>query len=106
MQQSCRNPLLFYVFLLLLLGVKQQSCETPIVFVLFPIIFIFIFIIICIIIIIIIITIIIIIIIIIIILPLESMAAHRTPWLKVVKFGTLIQDSPISPHSKFKVASP
>ena len=31
---------------------------------------------------------------------------HRTPWYKVVKFGTLIQDSPISPHSKFEVASP
>ena len=34
------------------------------------------------------------------------MAAHRTQWQKVVKFGTLIQDSPISPHSKFEVAIP
>ena len=35
------------------------------------------------------------------------MAAHRTPWSKgVVKFGTLIQDSPIRPPSKFEVASP
>ena len=46
----------------LYLGVKQRSCETPIVFVRFPII--------------------------ITILPLESMAAHRTPGSKVMKFGT------------------
>ena len=39
-------------------------------------------------------------------LPWESMAAHRTPWCKVVKFGTLVQDPPISPWSKFEVASP
>ena len=64
----------------LYLGVKQRSCETPIVFVRFPII--------------------------ITILPLESMAAHRTPCSKVMKFGTLIQDSPIRPPSKFEVASP
>ena len=64
----------------LYLGVKQRSCETPIVFVRFPII--------------------------ITILPLESMAAHRTPGSKVMKFGTLIQDSPISPHSKYEIASP
>ena len=63
----------------LYLGVKQRSCETPVVFVRFPII--------------------------ITILPLESMAAHRTPGSKVMKFGTLIQDSPISPHSKYEVAS-
>ena len=83
------------------MGVKQRSCETaycycmnsyywvssskaarqPIVFEYFPII--------------------------IIILSWESMAAHRTPWSKVVKFGTLVQDSPISPSSKsseFEVA--
>ena len=46
------------------------------------------------------------IIIIIIMLPLESMAAHRTAWRKVVKFGTLVQDCPISPLSQSKVASP
>ena len=45
-------------------------------------------------------------IIIIIMLPLESMAAHRTAWWKVVKFGTLVQDSPISPLSQSQVASP
>ena len=39
-------------------------------------------------------------------LPLESMAAHRTAWRKVVKFGTLVQDCPISPLSQSKVASP
>ena len=38
---------------------------------------------------------------IIIILSWESMAAHR----KVVKFGTLVQDSPISPSSQFQVAT-
>ena len=47
----------------LYLGVKQRSCETPIVFIHFPVI--------------------------ITILPLESMAAHRTPCSKVMKFGTL-----------------
>ena len=46
------------------------------------------------------------IIIIIIMLPLESMAAHRTAWRKVVKFGTMVQDSPISPLSQSQVASP
>ena len=46
-------------------------------------------------------------IIIIIILPTwKSMAAHRTAWWKVVKFGTLVQDSPISPLSQSQVASP
>jgi hypothetical protein len=60
------------------LGVKQRSCKTTIVILRFPII---------------------------IILPWESMAARRTPWPKVVKFGTLIQDSPMNPHSKFVVAS-
>ena len=43
---------------------------------------------------------------IIIMLPLESMVAHRTAWRKVVKFGTLVQDSPISPLSQSQVASP
>ena len=43
---------------------------------------------------------------IIIILQWESMAAHRMPWWKVVKFGTLFQDSLISQWSKFEVASP
>ena len=61
------------------LGVKQRSCETTIVIVGFLII---------------------------IFLPWESMAAHRMPWLKVVKFGTLVQDRPISPTSQFQVASP
>ena len=43
---------------------------------------------------------------IIIYLTWESMAAHRTAWRKVVKFGTLVQDSPISPLSQSQVASP
>ena len=43
-----------------LLGVSHWKCETPIVFVCFLII---------------------------LPLPLESMAAHRTPWSKVLKFG-------------------
>ena len=34
------------------------------------------------------------------------MAAHRTAWRKVVKFGTLVQDSPISPLTQSQVASP
>jgi hypothetical protein len=34
------------------------------------------------------------------------MAAHRTTWWKVVKFGTLVQDSPISPLSQCQVANP
>ena len=63
------------------MGVKQRSCETTIVILRFPTI------------------------IIIIILSRESMAARRTPWSKVVIFGTLIQDSPIIPHSKLMVAS-
>ena len=41
----------------------------------------------------------------IIFLPWESKAAYRTPWSKVVKFGTLILDRPMIPHSKFVVAS-
>ena len=72
------------MFLPFLIRGQAAKLQNPIVFVRFPII----------------------IIIIIIILPLESMAAHRTPWSKVVKFGTLIQDSPIRPPSKFEVASP
>ena len=37
---------------------------------------------------------------------LESMAAHRTARRKVVKFGKLVQDSPISPLGQSQVASP
>ena len=60
------------------IGGQAGSCETTIVIVRLPII---------------------------ISLQWESMAAHRTPWSKVVKCGTLIQDSPIIPWSKFVVAS-
>ncbi len=38
-------------------------------------------------------------------LPLESMAAHRTVYGRVVKFGTLIEDSPNITHSKFGVSN-
>ena len=33
------------------------------------------------------------------------MAAHRTVWYKVVKFGTLIQDSPMIHVTKFHVGT-
>ena len=96
-QRSCETPIVFLLFsyCFLLLGVKQRSCETPIVFVLFPIIrgqaaklrdtycfrtFSYYY--------------------------YPAIGVYGSPWLKVVKFGTLIQDSPISPHSKFEVASP
>ena len=40
-------------------------------------------------------------------LPLwESMAAHRTACGKVMKFGTMIEDSPKSHHTKFGVLKP
>jgi hypothetical protein len=60
--------LLLYDYDFTLLGVKQQSCETTIIILRFPII-------------------------IIIFLQWEYMAAHGMQWSKVVKFGTLNQDS-------------
>ena len=74
-----QNPIVFVRFPII--RGQAAKLQNPIVFVRFPII-------------------------IIIILPLESMAAHRTPCSKVMKFGTLIHDSPIRPPSKFEVASP
>ena len=60
MQQSCREPVCFYLFfflLLLLLGAKQRSCEgNPLFLYVFLLLFRF------------------------LLLPLESMAAHRTLW--------------------------
>ena len=90
------NLLLLYEFLLL--GVKQLCCETTYCYCTNsywvssnyvarqPIVFVWVLIIIT--------------------LPWESMAAHRTAWWKVVKFGALVQDSPISPLSQCQVASP
>ena len=37
-------------------------------------------------------------------LLLESMAAPRTVWYKVVKFGTLIKDSPVFNFTKFHLS--